>query len=87
VDACPEEAIVMSREHHQTAADRSETIYSIEKLMERPGIDSNGIGYRPNTPFLEASLYSRSKQTCDIPSDAEERHPSVLYESMFRRRS
>ena len=86
VDACPEEAIVMSREHHQVAMDRSETLYDIEKLMERPGIDRKGLGYRPNTPFLEAKVYDRSKQFCDFPSETEERHPSVLYESMIQRR-
>jgi NADH-quinone oxidoreductase subunit I len=87
VDACPEEAIVMSKEHHQTAADRNETIYSLEKLMERPGIEEYGVGYSPNIPFLEATLYSPSKETCEIPSDTDERHPSVLYESMIRKRS
>lgn len=87
VDACPEEAIVMSREHHQTAADRDETVYSIEQLMARPAIEQEGVGYRPNVPFLEAKLYSASKQTCPVPSDTTERHPSVLYESMIHRRS
>jgi NADH-quinone oxidoreductase subunit I len=87
VDACPEEAIVMSREHHQVAAERGETIYPIEKLMQRPGIDQDGVGYRPNTPFVEARLYSPSKETCEIPSKTDERHPSVLYESMFHRRT
>ena len=87
IDACPEEAIVMSREHHQTAADRNETIYPLEQLMERPGIDEKGVGYRPNVPFIEAKLYSRSKETCEFPSDTQERHPSVLYESMIQKRS
>ncbi len=86
VDACPEEAIVMSREHHQTASDRSETLYTIEKLMARPGIDEQGVGYRPNVPFLEAKLYDPSKQVCEIPSTTEERHPSVVYESMIGKR-
>lgn len=87
VDACPEEAIIMSREHHQVAGDRSETVYPIEMLMERPGIEANGLGYRPNVPFIEARLYNRSKESCDIPSGTEERHPSVLYESMLQKRS
>lgn len=87
VDACPEEAIVMSREHHRVAGERNETIYGIEKLMERPGIEANGLGYRPNVPFIEARLYDRSMEACEIPSQTEERHPSVLYESMLQRRS
>ena len=86
VDACPEEAIVMSREHHQTAADRSETLYTIEKLMARSGIDEKGVGYRPNVPFLEASVYDPSKPVCEIPSTTEERHSSVIYESMIKNR-
>jgi NADH-quinone oxidoreductase subunit I len=86
VDACPEEAIIMSREHHQIAGDRSETIYTIEKLMDRPGIGENGIGYRPNAGLAESQLYSSSKNVCDYPSVTEERHPSVLYESMLHRR-
>jgi NADH-quinone oxidoreductase subunit I len=87
VDACPEEAIIMSREHHQAAYGRNETIYSIEKLMERPGIDAKGPGYRPNRPLAEAKIFDRKEQKeCKFPSEIEERHPSVLYESMIRRR-
>jgi hypothetical protein len=62
-------------------------VYSIEKLMDRPGIAANGLGYRPNDPFLEAKLYGPAGATCDLPSETSERHPSVLYESMLRRRS
>jgi len=87
VDACPEEAIIMSREHHQSVYDRSETIYNIEKLMARPGIDAKGPGYRPNRPFAEARIYDKDAQkACSIPSEIEERHSAVLYESMIRKR-
>ena len=87
VDACPEEAIVMSREHHQAAYNRNETLYGIEKLMARPGIDTKGPGYRPNRPFAEAKIFDpKSNPTCTIPSVTDERHPAVLYESMIQKR-
>jgi formate hydrogenlyase subunit 6/NADH:ubiquinone oxidoreductase subunit I len=86
VDACPEEAIIMSREHHQVAYDRDETLYTIEKLIERPGIDAKGPGYRPNDQFVQAKIYDKSKQTCDYPSTVEERYSPVLLESMINKR-
>ena len=86
VDACPEEAIIMSREHHQTAYDRKDTLYSIEQLMERPGIHEKGPGYRPNESFIQANVYDGSKNVCDYPSTAEERYSPVLYESMIKKR-
>ena len=87
VDACPEEAIVMSREHHQAAYNRNETLYGIEKLMARPGIDAKGPGYRPNRPFAEAKLFNpKEKDACAWPSVTDERHPAVLYESMIQKR-
>ena len=87
VDACPEEAIIMSREHHQSVYTRGETIYGIEKLMARPGIDAKGPGYRPNRALAEAKIFNKKDQSvCTFPSVVEERHPAVLYESMIRRR-
>lgn len=87
VDACPEEAIVLSREHHQAVYNRSEALYSIEKLMQRPGIDARGPGYRPNRPFAEAKVFDQKQQTsCAYPSVTDERHPAVLYESMLKKR-
>ena len=69
IDACPEEAIIMSREHHQSVYNRSETIYNIEKLMQRPGIDAKGMGYRPNKPQLaEAKIFNKDEQkSCAFP--------------------
>ena len=77
----------MSREHHQSVYNRDETIYGIEKLMARPGIDAKGPGYRPNRPMAEAKIFDdKTQKSCPIPSIIEERHPAVLYESMIRRR-
>jgi NADH-quinone oxidoreductase subunit I len=87
VDACPEEAIIMSREHHQAVYNRGETIYTIEKLMQRAGIYEKGPGYRPNDPFAEAKIFDPQKnKECPIPSGVEERHPAVLYESQINKR-
>jgi NADH-quinone oxidoreductase subunit I len=87
VDACPEEAIIMSREHHQAVYNRGETIYTIEKLMQRAGIDEKGPGYRPNDPLAEAKIFDPQKnKECPIPSGVEERHPAVLYESQINKR-
>ena len=87
VDACPEEAIVLSREHHQAVYNRSDSLYNIERLMQRPGIDAKGPGYRPNQPFAEAKIFDpKTQETCPWPSVEEERHPAVLYESMLQRR-
>src|SRR5262249_42047973 len=88
VDACPEEAIIMSREHHQAAYNRNETIYTIEKLMARPGIDAKGPGYRPNRPLAEAKIFNKDEQNqCAVPSVTEEGHPAILSKSMIRRRT
>jgi NADH-quinone oxidoreductase subunit I len=87
VDACPEEAIIMSREHHQSVYERVETIYTIEKLMQRPGIYDRGLGYRPNRSLAEAKIFDPEKiRECSIPSTIEGRHPPVLYESMINKR-
>jgi len=86
VDACPEEAIIMSSEHHQSVYNRDETIYGIEKLMARPGIDAKGPGHRPNRTMAEAKIYDKETNTvCPIHTVIHERHPAVLYESMIRR--
>jgi NADH-quinone oxidoreductase subunit I len=86
VDACPEEAIIMSREHHLTAGNRNETLFTIENLIERPGIDDKGIGYRPNDALLQSKVYDRAKEVCDFPSTAEQRYESIVHESMINRR-
>ena len=67
VDACPEEAIVMSREHHQAAYNRNETIYGIEKLMARPGIDAKG-RLSAQSPVCEAKIFDPKEQKeCAFP--------------------
>ena len=86
VDACPEEAIIMSREHHRTAGNRNETLYTIENLIERPGIEDKGIGYRPNKTLVQSKVYDMKKDVCDFPSTIDQRYESVVYESMINKR-
>ena len=56
VDACPEEAIIMSRETEICAFTREETLWDIETLMSRPELPEFGLGYRPNENLVESRL-------------------------------
>ena len=58
----------MSREHHQTAQTRKDTLDSIEQLMERPGIHETGPGCRPNESFILANVYDGSHSGVRIPT-------------------
>ncbi len=53
VDACPEEAIVMSKEYEMAAYTREDTVYGLERLMFRKGIEEWGLGYRPRYDDLK----------------------------------
>jgi len=48
VDACPEEAIMMSRENDLVGATRAELIIDRDRLMERGKLAEYGPGYRPS---------------------------------------
>ncbi len=60
VEACPEEALIMSREYDLTALSRGpETLaYGIDRLTERPEIAAYGAGFRPHMqyPLVESYL-------------------------------
>ena len=58
----------MSREHHQTAQTRKDTLFSIEQLMERKGIREKGPAYRPNESFILANVYDGSHSGVRIPT-------------------
>jgi NADH-quinone oxidoreductase subunit I len=47
VDACPEEAIIMSRENDLVGTTRAELIIDRDRLMARGKLDEHGAGYRP----------------------------------------
>ena len=56
VDACPEEAIIMSRETEISAFSRGETMWDLVRLMKRPELPEFGLGYRPNQELVESQL-------------------------------
>jgi formate hydrogenlyase subunit 6/NADH:ubiquinone oxidoreductase subunit I len=56
VDACPEEAIIMSREMEICAYSRAETLWDINRLMRRPELPEFGLGYRPNATLVDSKL-------------------------------
>lgn len=56
VDACPEEAIIMSRQTELAVYRREDTVWGIDKLMNRPELPQYGPGYRPNYPLMESQL-------------------------------
>ena len=47
VDACPEEAIIMTGDYEMAAFTRSETVYPLSLLADRPQLASTPPGYRP----------------------------------------
>jgi formate hydrogenlyase subunit 6/NADH:ubiquinone oxidoreductase subunit I len=48
VDACPEEAIIMSRENDLVGTSREELIIDRDRLMDRAKLAEYGPGYRPD---------------------------------------
>ncbi len=47
VDACPEEAIIMSRENDLVGTTRAELVIDRDRLMARGKLTEHGAGYRP----------------------------------------
>jgi NADH-quinone oxidoreductase subunit I len=70
VDACPEEAIIMSRETEICAFTRDETIWGIERLMQRPELGEFGLGYRPNAKLVDSRLafVPKEKLVMEMPN-------------------
>ena len=63
VDACPKDAIWMTRNYEMAFFNREDAVYSIDRLRETPAeIAEHGYGYRPyypgdgTTPPTDASL-------------------------------
>jgi hypothetical protein len=47
VDACPKEAIVMSRVHEMAFASREEGVVGLDQLLQRGPFENLDLGYRP----------------------------------------
>ncbi len=58
VDACPEEALVMSKEYEMAAFSREDTIYDLTRLMRRKRAEEWGLGYRPRYDALRSATDS-----------------------------
>lgn len=56
VEACPEEAIIMSRQSEICAFTREETLWGIDRLMNRPELPEFGLGFRPNEKLVDSTL-------------------------------
>ena len=51
VDACPKDAIWMTRDYEMAFFTRQEAVFGIDKLIEKPGVPvKDGYGYRPYYP-------------------------------------
>ncbi len=55
VEACPKEAIIMSRECETAVMSRIETVYTMEQLMRRASLADVKLGFRPYFSSLHAS--------------------------------
>jgi NADH-quinone oxidoreductase subunit I len=72
VDACPEEAIFMSRENDLVGTSREELIIDRDRLMERGQLAEFGPGYRPDQhdvrrPVRIAALERLKKEHGIVP--------------------
>ena len=47
VDACPKQAIIMSREHEMSFTTREEAVVGIDGLKQKGPIEEEDLGYRP----------------------------------------
>jgi NADH-quinone oxidoreductase subunit I len=56
VEACPEEAIIMSRQSEISSYTREETLWGIDRLMKRPELAEFGLGFRPNDKLVDSTL-------------------------------
>lgn len=72
VDACPEEAIVMSKEYEMAAFTREDTIYDLTRLMFRKSLETWGLGYRPRYDALRSPA-----QPVEHPRDRKTRPAAV----------
>jgi NADH-quinone oxidoreductase subunit I len=92
VDACPKDAIWMTKDYEMSYFDRESAIYGIEKLRETPedtAAGGPGYGYRPyygESPMRKAGEFSRRAWRSCPPSTCG-RRPSERTAGWRRRRS
>ena len=81
VDACPEEAIIMSRENDLVGTSRAELIIDRDRLMDRGKLMEYGAGYRPSDhdvrrPVRIAALERLKKEHGIVPGMPEKVGPA-----------
>jgi ferredoxin len=72
VDACPKDAIWMTRDYEMAFFNREEAIFGIDKLVAKPGLPvKDGLGYRPYYPGDGTVPPGDASSSPVIPGDGE----------------
>ena len=72
VDACPKDAIWMTRNYELAFLSREESVFGIDKLIEKPGLPvKDGYGYRPYYPGDGTHPPTDASSTPVIPGQGE----------------
>jgi ferredoxin len=72
VDACPKDALWMTRNYEQAFFTREEAIFGIDKLIAKPGLPvKDGVGYRPYYPGDGTRPPGDASSSPVIPGDGE----------------
>jgi len=66
VEACPEEAIIMSRQSEISAYTRKETLWDLKKLTSRKELAEFGLGFRPNKELVDSKVAFVPKERVQI---------------------
>jgi NADH-quinone oxidoreductase subunit I len=70
VDACPEEAIIMSRNTDMAYFDREQSIVGKDQLVKPYTVDSERLGYRPYYPEEDRQRAQMRREAFDLVSAA-----------------
>jgi formate hydrogenlyase subunit 6/NADH:ubiquinone oxidoreductase subunit I len=76
VDACPEEAIIMSNNYDMAYFNREQSIVGKSDLMKPYTFDENRLGYRPRFPEEDVKRARMRRDAFDLvqaAKDAQER--------------
>ena len=72
VDACPKDAIWMTRNYELAFLSREESVFGIDKLIEKPGLPvKDGYGYRPYYPGDGTHPPTDASSTPVVPGQGE----------------
>ncbi len=71
VDACPEEAIIMSNNYDMAYFNRAQSIVGKSDLMKPFTFDEDKLGYRPTFPEEDRKRAEMRRQAFDLVSAAK----------------